>query len=275
MADIELACHTSAWGDDGFINALLDIEQAGFHSIETTTGVVERFEDRVDVFIEILSQHHMQLVGITAGGAMWPGMSLEVEVERSLNIVRFLKAADAKFLTLLPPVPNPDNPIEDEMDIVPVATAYGEIARRTLELGIRPCLHPDVNSIVTNQKQIDSFLEHSDPSAMKLCVDSSFLSLANIPAAKFIKEHRKQIGAVHLRDIKAGSAKKKRGEPGIKYQTVELGKGSLDLEEFVDTLLAVEFSGWASVELEKGAKNLSQQAQHSFAYASGTLDLVL
>src|SRR5438445_6518764 len=117
MADIELACHTAPWGDDGFINALLDIEHAGFHNIETTTGVVERFEDRVDVFIEILSQHHMQLVGITAGGAMWPGMSLEVEVERSLNIVKFLKAADAKFLTLMPPVPNPDSPIEDEMDL--------------------------------------------------------------------------------------------------------------------------------------------------------------
>src|SRR5204863_4142186 len=102
--------------------------------------------------------------------------------------------------------------------------------------GVLPCLHPDVNSIVANQKQLESFLEHSDPSAMKLCVDSSFLSLVNIPMSKFIKEHKKQIGAVHLRDIKAGSAKKKRGEPGIRYQTTELGKGSLDLEEFVDTL---------------------------------------
>src|SRR5438477_6467574 len=119
MADIELACHTAAWGDDGFINALSDIERAGFKGIETTTGVVEQYEDRVEVFNEILIQHHMQLIAITAGGAMWPGMSLEEEVERSLNIVRFLKGANARMLTLLPPRLNPDQPVEDEAHMSP------------------------------------------------------------------------------------------------------------------------------------------------------------
>src|SRR3954469_8034954 len=100
MADIELACHTAAWGDDGFINALSDIEKAGYRGIETTTGVVEQFEDRVEVFNEIRVQHQMRLGAISAGGAIWPGMSLEEEVERSLNIVRFLKSANANILTL-------------------------------------------------------------------------------------------------------------------------------------------------------------------------------
>src|SRR5688572_20538239 len=106
MSDIELACHTSAWGNDSFINALSDIERAGFKGIETTVGVVEHYEDRVEVFNEILIQHQIQLVAISAGGAKWPGMSLEEEVERSLNIVRFLKSANAKILTLMPPTPN-------------------------------------------------------------------------------------------------------------------------------------------------------------------------
>ena len=274
MADIELACHTAAWSDDGFINALSDIEKAGFKGIETTTGVVEQFEDRVDVFNEILIQHQMQLVAITAGGAMWPGMSLEEEVERSLNIVRFLKSANARILTLMPPRPNPDQPIEDETDLIPVATAYGEIARRTEELGIMACLHPDIGSLVYDQKSLEKFLEHSDASAMRLCVDVAFLNQAEIPAAKFIKEYKKKIGAVHLRDVKAATGKKKKGEES-KFQTVELGKGILDLEDFVDTLLAAEFSGWATVELEKGSKTLAQQAASSHNYAAQTLDLVL
>ena len=86
MADIELACHTGAWGDDGFIAALADVERAGFKGIETTTGVVEQYEDRVEVFNEILANHHIKLMGITSGGATWPGMSLEEEVERSLTL---------------------------------------------------------------------------------------------------------------------------------------------------------------------------------------------
>lgn len=275
MADIELACHTSAWGDEGFINALADIEKAGFRGIETTTGVVEQFEDRVDVFNEILIQHQMHLIAITTTPATWPGMSLEEEVERSLNIVRFLKSANAKILTLMPPKPNPDQPLEDEADLIPVATAYGEIARRTAELGILPCLHPDMSSLVNDTKMLEKFIEYSDPAAMKLCVDVSFLAAAEIPMSKFIKEHKKRIGAVHLRDIKPLAGKRKKGDTGPRYQTVELGKGTLPLEDFVDTLLAVEFSGWATVELEKSARPLAQQAVASHQYAAQTLDLVL
>jgi inosose dehydratase len=274
MADIELACHTAAWGDDGFIASLSDIERAGFHGIETSMSMVEQFEDRVDVFNEILSQHQLQLIAITTIGPLWPGTSLEEEVERSLNIVRFLKAANAKVLTLMPPRPNPDQPLEDEADIIPVATAYGEIARRTLELSILPCLHPDVGSLVADSKSLDRFIEYSDPAAMKLCVDSAFLAIAEIPAVKFIKEHKKRLGAVHLRDIRPAAGRKKRGDAASRFQTVELGKGALNLEEFADTLMAVEFSGWAAVELDRSGKSLAHQAA-SYQYAAHTLDLVL
>jgi inosose dehydratase len=273
MADIELACHTAAWGDDGFITSLADIEKAGFRGIETGTAMVEQFEDRVDVFNEILVQHNLQLIAISTTGAMWPGASLEEEVERSLNIVRFLKSANAKILTLAPPRPNPEQPLEDEADIIPVATAYGEIARRTLELNMLPCLHPEIGSLVSDAKSLDRFLEYSDPAAMKLCVDVAFLAMSEIPIVKFIKEHKKRVGSVHLRDIKPIAGRKKKGE--ARFQTVELGKGTLNLEEFVDTLLGVEFTGWASVELEKSGRSLAQQALASYEYAAHTLDLVL
>ena len=123
---------------------------------------------------------------------------------------------------------------------------------------------------------LEKFLEHSDAQAMRLCVDVGFLHQAEIPMAKFIKENKKRIGAVHLRDIKPATGKKKKGEDS-KWQTVELGKGNLELEDFVDTLLAAEYSGWATVELEKGlgAKTLALQALHSHNYAAQTLDLVL
>jgi inosose dehydratase len=275
MADIELACHTSAWGDDGFINSLADIERAGFKGIEATTGVVEQFEDRVEVFSEILSQHQLELVAITTVGPMWPGVSLEEEVERNLSTVRFLKAAGAKVLTLMAPRPNPDQPMEDEADLIPLATAYGEIARRTLEHGILPCLHPEAGSLIATQKALASFLEYSDPAAMKLCVDVAFLEIAGIPFGKFIKEHKKRIGSIHLRDIKPAATRRKRADATPRYQTVELGKGILKLENFVDALMDAEFSGWASVELEKGAKNLFHQAVASYTYAAQTLDLVI
>ena len=142
-------------------------------------------------------------------------------------------------------------------------------------MGIVPCLHPDPCSHVNDLKRLEKFLEFSDPAAMKLCIDSSFLDQAGLPIAKFIKDNRKRIGVVHLRDIKPLPKKRKKGDLGPAFTTVELGKGTIDLEEFVDTLLDVEFSGWATVELEKGVKPLLQLATASHAYAAQTLDLVL
>ena len=77
MSDIELACHLAPWGNLGFINALADIEHAGFRGVEATAEIVELYEDRVCVFAEILVQHRLNLVAITAGGSLWPGMNLD------------------------------------------------------------------------------------------------------------------------------------------------------------------------------------------------------
>ena len=288
MSDIELACHLGPWGHQNMINAISDIEAANFRGIEMTSQIVEQYEDRVGVFIEILSQHKLQLMSITAGGALWPGMNLEEEVERCLNIARFVKAAGAKHMALYPPRPNPDQPMEDALDIMPAATAYGEIARRTLEMEVFTCLHPECGTLVDNEKTIDQFIGMADPEALKLCVDVGFLAEADIPIGAFLNEHKKRLGLVHLKDIKTkelkvrkdeGKAKKvvgKKHKEAAKPHGVELGKGNIDLELFVDTLMKKEYSGWATIEFDTSTtRSLREIAQSCHKYAEQHLDLVL
>jgi inosose dehydratase len=282
MSDIELACHVAPWGTAGFITGLADVEAAGYRGLEMTAELVEQYEDRVGVFTEILAQHHLTLIAITAGGATWPGMNLDEEVERNLNVARFLKAAGARCLTLYPPRPNPDHPIEDDLDLMPAATAYGEIARRTLELEVFTCLHPDSGTCVDSAKTLSKFIQMADPEALKLCVDSGFLAEAGIGAASFLKEHRKRLGLVHLRDLKfrESRARKsgggKHGKAVPQATTVELGKGQVDLPGFVNALLAVEYLGWATVELDAAdRRRLGDAAQACHTYAEQKLDLVL
>ena len=155
-----------------------------------------------------------------------------------------------------------------------MATAYGEIARRTQEMGILPCLHPEIGTVVPDLKALKVFLEYSDPSAMLLCLDTGFLQQGGVPAIKFIRENKGKIGSVHLRDVKPLPGKKKK-DAVPQYHTVELGKGQVELEEIVDTLLEIEFTGWATVELEKGSKTLMAQSKNSYEYAAHELDLVL
>lgn len=282
MSDIDLACHANAWSPAGLISAMSEIEAAGFKGLEVTAEVVEQYEDRVGVFTEILAQHHLGLTAISAGGAMWPGMNLDEEVERNLNIARFLKACDAKVLTLYPPRPNPDQPLEDELDILPAATAYGEIARRTQEVGVLTCLHPEIGTCVDSVKTLNKFLQMADPEALKICVDNGFLAEAGIPCAGFIKEFRKRLGLVHLRDLKPKEIRPPRKTHGKKHKeparphSIELGKGSLELEKFVDDLLAAEYQGWATIEFEAlPDRTLAEMAKASHRYAEQHLDLVL
>ncbi len=279
MSDIELACHLAPWGNRGFISALADIEHAGFRGVEATAEIVELYEDRVAVFAEILVQHRLNLVAITAGGSLWPGMNLDEEVERNLNIARFLKACGARYLTLTPPRPNPDKPLEDELDLMPAATAYGEIARRTLELDIQTCLHPESGSYVADPKRLNKFLQMSDPEAMRICVDSGFLHEAGLSPASFIKEHQKRLGLIHLRDVKPKDGKSRRKSKRTKGRprmlSVELGKGDVDLHGFVKAIMASDHMGWATVEFDESVGRLPTVARACQRFVEHELDLVL
>lgn len=280
MSDIELACHLSPWGHHGFINALADIEHAGFRGVEAPSGIVEMYEDRVGVFTEILVQHRLNLIAISAGGSLWPGMNLDEEVERSLNVARFLKSAGAKYLTLVPPRPNPDKPLEDELDLMPAATAYGEIARRTLEFEIQTCLHPEIGSFVDDAKHLNKFLQMADPEALKVCVDAGFLHEAGLSPSEFIKEHQKRLGLVHLRDVKPsdGKSKKKvkRGKASrSRMASVALGEGNVDLHGFVKAVMDSDYVGWATVVFDKGAGPLVKTARTCHRFVEQELDLVL
>lgn len=279
MSDIELACHLSPWGNHGFINALADIEHAGYRGVEATSEIVELYEDRVGVFTEILVQHRLNLIAISAGGSLWPGMNLDEEVERNLNIARFLKSSGAKYLTLAPPRPNPEKPLEDELDLMPAATAYGEIARRTLELDIQTCLHPEIGSFVDDAKRLNKFLQMADPEALRICVDAGFLHEAGLSASDFIKEHQKRLGLIHLRNVKPsdGKSKKKtkRGRAPHRMTSVTLGEGNVDLHSFVKAIMASDYVGWATVVFDEGAGPLVKTARACHRFVEQELDLVL
>lgn len=270
MSDINLACHTGAWGEDRFVAALAQVEKAGYKGIEADAGLVEKFEDRVHVFKEILQEHGLRLAAITARGGLWPGMNLEEEVERGINTARFLNGCGAELLTLYPPRPSPDEPLEDELDLLPAATAYGEIARRTLELGVQTCLLPAAKTCVSTPDEMNRFIKMADPEAMKICLEPGFLAQARQPFEKFIRANYKRIGLVHLRDWKKPRSRKK----GAPWVPAPLGRGEMDLEEFVDSLLGVEFSGWATI-VPAGVEPPAEQVHKAFTYARDTLDLVL
>ena len=82
MGEIELAFHVSAWPDEEFVMALAGIADAGFRAMECRANVVPDYEDRVQVFQEMLLQQNVTLAAIETGLRPVTAEILEEEIER-------------------------------------------------------------------------------------------------------------------------------------------------------------------------------------------------
>jgi sugar phosphate isomerase/epimerase len=76
-----------------------------------------------------------------------------------------------------------------------------------------------------------------------------------------------------LKKTLASKRKSAAVKPG--WVHTPLGKGELDLETFVDSLLNEEFTGWAIVMPSPDHKPLTAQICQAYEYSGHTLDLVL
>ncbi len=97
---------------------------------------------------------------------------------------------------------------------------------------------------------------------MGLCIDVGHTQRSGIdpsePAAKFAD----RLFDVHIKDVSASSAN---------GQTVEIGRGVIDIPKFLRTLRKINFKGSVSLEYEKDARDPLPGAAESIGYLRGVL----
>jgi inosose dehydratase len=277
MGDINLACHTAAWGAENFVRAIGDIAGAGYQGIEALPAVVEEFEDRPLVLSEILEQNGLRLVGVLSSCGPMSSLSLEEEIERNLNTARFLRLMEARFLVMHAPTVSEGETIDEE-DYQFTADAMNEIALQALDMGVQVCLHPQFGTICENPTQIQQMLELTSPKYVSFCLDTGYLQAINLNPASFYRDHVDRIPYMHFRDLrrvkkprKGTSSRKQRGAPAY----CQIGKGSVNFDRLVDLMTEHDYEGWVTVELGSSAGNLAKKARASLDYANKQLDLVL
>ncbi|MCX7805569.1 MAG: sugar phosphate isomerase/epimerase [Planctomycetota bacterium] len=285
MLEIEIAHHSSAWGPDGLVPALADIASVGFKGIETGSDEVTKFEDRPAVFNEMLAQHDISFVGISACMGQLIGADMDEEVERAVNYARFLKATGARVLTLGAPE-GPASPVTDEL-LPRLLAALDEIGRRALDLGVTVCLHPALGSLCETAREIARFMEGTDARSLFLCPDIGHLVAASIQPEKFVETYASRIRHMHWKDYrprkkarkaagKGGTVKAPKAEAERRAQSfAELGKGTVDFRKLVRALNKTGYKGWITIEIERPAKSPKESAAASFAYTEKALGLLI
>ena len=118
-------------------------------------------------------------------------------------------------------------------------------------------LYPTPESVFEKIKGLDS--------RIGLCLDIGHTLRAGVNPADSAIKYADRLLDVHFKDVTAAS---KEGGP------VEVGRGVIDIPQFLRTLLKIKFAGIASLEYEKDGKDPLPGAAESAGYVKGVLSVL-
>jgi len=121
-------------------------------------------------------------------------------------------------------------------------------------LGVRLSVHPHAGSYVETREELDRLLHCTDRGALGLCVDAGHLVYGGGDPVEVARTFGSRIRYVHIKDVNPAVLGECQSQ-GIgfldalrRYIFCGLGKGSVDLQGFVEGLQRAAFAGWMVVE---------------------------
>ena len=126
-----------------------------------------------------------------------------------------------------------------------MAHSLEEIARLCQEFGLELCIHSHGGSYIENPDEIHRLCELTDPSLVKLCLDTGHIAFGGGDPLEIARAYAGRIGHVHLKDIRLDLLAKSLAD-GRDYVAaaqgdvfVPLGSGDVDLPGIFDRASAV------------------------------------
>ncbi|MBD3374055.1 TIM barrel protein [candidate division KSB1 bacterium] len=115
-------------------------------------------------------------------------------------------------------------------------------------------LYPSPESIYEKVKDLDK--------RIGICMDIGHTQRIKLDPSEQAEKYRDRLHDVHIKDVSWASAK---------GTTVEIGRGVIDIPEFIETLRKIEYDGMVSLEYEKDADNPLCGAAESIGYTRGVM----
>ncbi len=98
-----------------------------------------------------------------------------------------------------------------------------------------------------------------------LCIDIGHTQRSGIDPSEAAKKYADRLYDVHIKDVNAAT---KEGD------TLEMGRGVIDIPKFMKTLIQIKFSGVAALEYEKDQDDPLAGAAESIGYSKGVLAML-
>ncbi|MDZ7815466.1 MAG: TIM barrel protein [Planctomycetota bacterium] len=246
------------WNNETLIQGIEEISEFGFPGFEGTPHLVSRYEDRIDVFSEILARTDIELIAIVNQSNFLIDDKREEEVEIDMNIARFLHNVGAQFLVVTCGPRRPEG--NTDQDWKNLVESLEELGERSLDSSITLCVMPFHGTIVSSAEDIDRLMESTSSDKVKLCVDIGECRASLVDSVELMDKYFDRIPYVRFRDVldrrmigRAKDIRKARKSEDRIYQPVGVpfGRGLSQMKRAWDFLSEREFEGWTMAVVEE------------------------
>jgi len=239
-----------------------DMAYAGFDGVETMEHPL-RSAVYTKQIKELIDQYKIKLIGSSYSGEMWDRDKHNQICEDAENIFTNMASAGGRTFGLSVGEPAGREKTEKEFDnqaiLLKKLISLGE------KKGIILNLHNHTAEVINNMFDLRGTLKRMPD--IKLGPDLNWLLRAGINPVDFLREFRKQIVFLHLRDQLSNG----------KWPE-SLGEGNVNFQEIADVLKEISFEGDAIIELahENGfvpTRPLKESLKMSREYMKKTMDI--
>jgi inosose dehydratase len=236
---------------------------------------------------QALGSRGLDLVGAFVGLGFRDADLLEPEIERALEIARFLTANGGTVLIAAEAgddrrrgeaghVDESHGLSDDQWENL--ARGLEMLARRIEPLGMTLAFHNHVGTYVETPAETARLLDETVPELVGWCLDIGHLAFGGGDAMDLLPRYAKRVNHVHAKDVDGAILERARSE-GWSFGTAlehyifpPLGMGVARIPEVVRALLDIGYDGWWVIEQDT-APDPTATAAANRRYLEGLLEI--
>jgi inosose dehydratase len=250
----------SEWPD-----ILADIDAGGFDGVEPFSAKFLN-DPAMDELGRLLPKYpKLRVSSIYWSGPFHTPSEHERLIQESHRILGYLKRFGAERLTFGPPRPDVEDEKAGVAATAKIANAIGKISLE--QYNIRTDIHPHVNSLIENPRQIDLLMELTDPKYFNLGPDTAQIWMGGGDPVAFFEKYKHRIIYMHYKDVRAYH----RSLPNYMDNVIELGRGVIDFPALHRILKGVHYKGWITIDLDNARISPRESAKVQREYIDRVL----
>jgi len=228
-----------------------------------------------------LQARHLTMLGRFVGLELRNPDKRTAEIERGLEIARFLKAIGGRYLIAADSGDERRWREAGHVDPGGALTAaqwrslgegLNELGRRVREEGMEVAFHNHVGTYVETEDETSRLLDETDPGLVGWCLDCGHLAYGGGDTLRMLDRYGNRVTYVHIKDVDGNALERSRAETWSFPQALKsfifppLGEGIAGVPDVIRALKTHGYNGWLVIEQDTTPADPTENAARNRQY---------